>query len=327
MKASGVVPPSSDFLDRLRALIRCKHYSIRTEQAYVDWVRRFLAFHAPIPPDRLAEPEISAFLTHLAVREKVAASTQNQALNALVFFFRNVLQNDLEAPFQLVRAKRPLRLPTVLSKEEVHRVLRGLSGEYLLMAQLLYGSGLRLMEVLRLRVKDVDFTLRQILVHDGKGFKDRVTMLPDQLIAPLQAHLEIVRQMHEADLGRGLGNVYLPYALERKYPGAARDWRWQYVFPSDRLSADPRTGILGRHHVDESGLQKEVRRAARSAGIQKPVGCHTFRHSFATHLLESGSDIRTVQELLGHADVKTTMIYTHVLNRGGLGVRSPLDQP
>ena len=327
MKASGVVPPSSDFLDRLRALIRCKHYSIRTEQAYVDWVRRFLAFHAPIPPDRLAEPEISAFLTHLAVREKVAASTQNQALNALVFFFRNVLQNDLEAPFQLVRAKRPLRLPTVLSKEEVHRVLRGLSGEYLLMAQLLYGSGLRMMEVLRLRVKDVDFTLRQILVHDGKGFKDRVTMLPDQLIAPLQAHLEIVRQMHEADLGRGLGNVYLPYALERKYPGAARDWRWQYVFPSDRLSADPRTGILGRHHVDESGLQKEVRRAARSAGIQKPVGCHTFRHSFATHLLESGSDIRTVQELLGHADVKTTMIYTHVLNRGGLGVRSPLDQP
>jgi integron integrase len=327
MKASGVVPPSSDFLDRLRALIRCKHYSIRTEQAYVDWVRRFLAFHAPIPPDRLAEPEISAFLTHLAVREKVAASTQNQALNALVFFFRNVLQNDLEAPFQLVRAKRPLRLPTVLSKEEVHRVLRGLSGEYLLMAQLLYGSGLRLMEVLRLRVKDVDFDQHMILVHDGKGFKDRVTMLPDQLIAPLPAHLEIVRQMHEADLGRGLGNVYLPYALERKYPGAARDWRWQYVFPSDRLSADPRTGILGRHHVDESGLQKEVRRAARSAGIQKPVGCHTFRHSFATHLLESGSDIRTVQELLGHADVKTTMIYTHVLNRGGLGVRSPLDQP
>jgi integron integrase len=327
MKASGVVPPSSDFLDRLRALIRCKHYSIRTEQAYVDWVRRFLAFHAPIPPDRLAEPEISAFLTHLAVREKVAASTQNQALNALVFFFRNVLQNDLAAPFQLVRAKRPLRLPTVLSKEEVHRVLRGLSGEYLLMAQLLYGSGLRLMEVLRLRVKDVDFDQRMILVHDGKGFKDRVTMLPDQLIAPLQAHLEIVRQMHVADLGRGLGNVYLPYALERKYPGAARDWRWQYVFPSDRLSADPRTGILGRHHVDESGLQKEVRRAARSAGIQKPVGCHTFRHSFATHLLESGSDIRTVQELLGHADVKTTMIYTHVLNRGGLGVRSPLDQP
>jgi integron integrase len=327
MKASGVVPPSSDFLDRLRAFIRRKHYSIRTEQAYVDWVRRFLAFHAPIPPDRLAEPEISAFLTHLAVREKVAASTQNQALNALVFFFRNVLQNNLEAPFQLVRAKRPLRLPTVLSKEEVHRVLRGLSGEYLLMAQLLYGSGLRLMEVLRLRVKDIDFDLRQILVHDGKGFKDRVTMLPDRLIAPLQAHLEIVRQMHEADLGRGFGSVYLPYALERKYPGAARDWRWQYVFPSDRLSTDPRTGILGRHHVDESGLQKEVRRAARAAGIQKPVGCHTFRHSFATHLLESGSDIRTVQELLGHQDVKTTMIYTHVLNRGGLAVRSPLDQP
>jgi integron integrase len=326
MKGSAAVPPP-DLLDRLRAFIRRKHYSIRTEQAYVDWVRRFLVFHSPLPPERLAEPEISAFLTHLAVREKVAASTQNQALNALVFFFRNVLQKSLDAPFQLVRAKRPLRLPTVLSKEEVVRVLRGLSGEHLLMAQLLYGSGLRLMEVLRLRVKDVDFDLHQILVHDGKGFKDRVTVLPDRLIAPLQAHLEGIREMHQSDLGRGLGSVYLPYALERKYPGAARDWRWQYVFPSDRLSTDPRTGIVGRHHVDESGLQKEVRRAAREAGIRKPVGCHTFRHSFATHLLESGSDIRTVQELLGLADVNTTMIYTHVLNRGGLAVRSPLDQP
>jgi len=327
MKISGTISSTQGYLDRLHAVIRRKHYSIRTEQAYVDWVRRFLAFHAPLPTERLAEPEISAFLTHLAVREKVAASTQNQALNALVFFFRNVLQNDLAAPFQLIRAKRPLRLPTVLSKEEVHRVLGFLSGEYLLMAQLLYGSGLRLMEVLRLRVKDVDFDQRLILVHDGKGFKDRVTMLPDQLIAPLRAHLDRVREMHQSDLGRGLGSVYLPYALERKYPGAARNWNWQYVFPSDRLSADPRTGVIGRHHVDESGLQKEVRRAARAAGIQKPVGCHTFRHSFATHLLESGSDIRTVQELLGHADVKTTMIYTHVLNRGGLAVRSPLDQP
>ncbi|MGD0807752.1 MAG: integron integrase [Anaerolineales bacterium] len=325
MKISGTIPPTQDCLDRLHAVIRRKHYSIRTEQAYVDWVRRFLAFQAPLPPERLAEPEISAFLTHLAVREKVAASTQNQALNALVFFFRNVLQKSLDAPFQLVRAKRPLRLPTVLSKEEVHRVLRGLSGEHLLMAQLLYGSGLRLMEVLRLRVKDVDFDQHMILVHDGKGFKDRVTMLPDQLIAPLQAHLEIVRQMHAADLGRGLGSVYLPYALERKYPGAALDWKWQYVFPSNRLSADPRTGIVGRHHIDESGLQKEVRRAARAAGIQKPVGCHTFRHSFATHLLEGGYDIRTVQELLGHKDVKTTMIYTHILHRGGMCVRSPLD--
>jgi integron integrase len=325
MKIPGTIPPTQDCLDRLHAVIRRKHYSIRTEQAYADWVRRFLAFHAPLPPERLAEPEISAFLTHLAVREKVAASTQNQALNALVFFFRNVLQKSLDAPFQLVRAKRPLRLPTVLSKEEVHRVLRGLSGEHLLMAQLLYGSGLRLMEVLRLRVKDVDFDQHMILVHDGKGFKDRVTMLPDQLIAPLQAHLEIVRQMHAADLGRGLGSVYLPYALERKYPGAALDWNWQYIFPSDRLSADPRTGIFGRHHIDESGLQKAVRRAASAAGIQKPVGCHTFRHSFATHLLEGGYDIRTVQELLGHKDVKTTMIYTHVLHRGGLCVRSPLD--
>ena len=327
MKVSGTIPSTQLYLDRLRAVIRRKHYSIRTEQAYVDWVRRFLAFHAPLPLERLAEPEISSFLTHLAVREKVAASTQNQALNALVFFFHNVLENNLAAPFQLIRAKRPLRLPTVLSKEEVHRVLGCLSGEYLLMVQLLYGSGLRMMEVLRLRVKDVDFDQRMIVVHDGKGFKDRVTMLPDQLIAPLRAHLEIVREMHQSDLGRGLGNVYLPYALERKYPGAAQDWNWQYVFPSDRLSADPRTGVIGRHHLDESGLQKEIRRAARAAGIAKPVGCHTFRHSFATHLLESGSDIRTVQELLGHKDLKTTMIYTHVLNRGGLAVRSPLDQP
>jgi integron integrase len=327
MKMSGSIPSAQDWLARLRAVIRRKHYSIRTEQAYVDWVRRFLAFHSPLPPERLAEPEISAFLTHLAVREKVAASTQNQALNALVFFFRNVLLKSLAAPFQLVRAKRPLRLPTVLSKEEVGRVLGFLSGDYLLMASLLYGSGLRLMEVLRLRVKDVDFDLRQILVHDGKGFKDRVTMLPDQLIMPLRDHLEIVRRIHDADLERGFGSVYLPYALERKYPGADRDWRWQYVFPSDRLSPDPRSGWVRRHHMDESGLQKEVRRAARAAGIQKPVGCHTFRHSFATHLLESGYDIRTVQELLGHKDVKTTMIYTHVLNRGGLAVRSPLDQP
>jgi integron integrase len=326
MKVSKTVPSDLDSLDRLRALIRLKHYSIRTEQAYVDWVRRFLAFHASLPIERLAEPEISAFLSHLAVREKVAASTQNQALNALVFFFRNVLQKSLDSPFQLVRAKRPLRLPTVLSKEEVHRVLRGLTGKHRLMAQLLYGSGLRLMEVLRLRVKDVDFDLRQILVHDGKGFKDRVTMLPEQLITPLALHLESIRQIHEADLGRGFGCVCLPYALERKYPGAVRDWKWQYVFPSDHLSTDPRTGIVRRHHVDESGLQKEVRRAAREAGIQKPVGCHTFRHSFATHLLEAGYDIRTVQELLGHKDVKTTMIYTHVLNRGGFAVRSPLDQ-
>jgi integron integrase len=326
MADSRAVAPHHDPIDRLRAIIRCKHYSIRTEESYVDWVRRFLVFHAGLPPERMAEPEISSFLTFLAVREKVSASTQNQALNALVFFFRNVLQNKLESPFQLIRAKRPVRLPTVLSKTEVMAVLCRLSGTPLLMTQLLYGSGLRLMEVLRLRVKDVDFQLHQILVRDGKGFKDRITMLPDQLLVPLQTQLECVRRMHAADLDRGFGRVFLPYALERKCPGAAREWKWQYVFPSDRLSSDPRTGIVRRHHLDETGLQKEIRRAARAAGIQKPVGCHTFRHSFATHLLEAGYDIRTVQELLGHHDVKTTMIYTHVLNRGGLGVRSPIDQ-
>jgi integron integrase len=325
MAISGTALSPHDLLQHLHDLIRRKHYSIRTEKAYADWVRRFLAFHSGIPLERLSEAEISSFLTFLAVREKVSASTQNQALNALVFFFRNVLRRNLDSPFNLVRAKRPFRLPTVLSKTEVQRILNHLSGEHLLMAQLLYGSGLRLMEALRLRVKDIDFGLRQILVRDGKGFKDRITMLPDQLRDPLRIHLERVRRIFEADLNRGIGGVHLPYALERKYPSAAREWKWQYVFPSDRLSTDPRTGVTRRHHADESYLQKEVRRAAREAGILKPVGCHTFRHSFATHLLEAGHDIRTVQELLGHSDVKTTMIYTHVLNRGGLGVRSPLD--
>ncbi|MBN1439721.1 MAG: integron integrase [Anaerolineales bacterium] len=316
---------TAELLNRLRKLIRLRHYSIRTEESYVDWVRRFFAFHAGLPPEQLAEEEISAFLTHLAVRERVASSTQNQALNALVFFYRGVLGKKLDSPFQLVRAKRPVLLPTVLSKEEVRALLAALSGQHLLMAQLLYGSGLRLMEALRLRVKDLDFRMRRITIRDGKGFKDRVTMLPDSAAAPLQAHLERVRRIHQSDLAAGAGSVYLPYALERKYPSAAREWKWQYVFPSDRLSPDPRGGVVRRHHVDESGLQKEVRRAARSAGIPKRVGCHTLRHSFATHLLESGYDIRTVQELLGHANVNTTMIYTHVLNRGGLAVKSPLD--
>jgi integron integrase len=318
---------SRNCLERLRSIIRCRHYSIRTEEAYLDWVHRFLAFHPGVPPESLTEREISAFLTHLAVRERVASSTQNQALNALVFFFRHVLLRPPESPFHIVRAKRPVRLPTVLSRAEVASLLSGLSGRHLLMAQLLYGGGLRLMEVMRLRIKDVDFDLRQILVRDGKGLKDRVTILPESLRSSLQTHLQRVRRMYESDLDRGVAGVFLPYALERKYPSAAREWGWQYVFPSDRLSRDPRSGAVRRHHADESALQKEVRRAARATGIPKPVGCHTLRHSFATHLLESGYDIRTVQELLGHSDVKTTMIYTHVLNRGGLGVKSPLDQP
>jgi integron integrase len=323
---SSATASASALLDRLHACIRLKHYSIRTEASYADWVRRFLAFHASLPLDALAEPEISSFLTHLAVGENVAAATQNQALNALVFFFRHVLRKDLDAPFQLVRAKRPIRLPTVLSREEVHALLAQLSGDHLLMAQLLYGGGLRLMEVLRLRVKDLDFDLHQILIRDGKGFKDRITVFPDCLRGALITHLERVRRIYESDRSLGTAGVFLPFALARKYPEAGREWAWQFVFPSDRLSTDPRTGIVRRHHTDPSGLQKIVHSSARSAGILKPVGCHTLRHSFATHLLEAGYDIRTVQELLGHSDVKTTMIYTHVLNRGGLGVRSPIDQ-
>jgi len=311
-------------LDQVRDVLRLKHYALRTEEAYVDWIRRFILFHHKRHPREMGAAEITAFLTHLAVVDNVAASTQNQALAALLFLYREVLQQDI-GPVEPVRAKKPQRLPVVLTREEVRQVLNQMQGTHQLMAKLLYGTGMRLMECVRLRVKDVDFARREILVRDGKGEKDRVTMLPESIIPALQAHLERVRQLHQRDLADGYGAVYLPYALERKYPNAAREWGWQYVFPASRISADPRTGAKRRHHTDESGLQKAVRAAAKAAGIVKPVGPHTFRHSFATHLLESGQDIRTVQELLGHADVKTTMIYTHVLNRGPLGVRSPLD--
>ena len=274
----------------------------------------------------MGSPEIEAFLTHLAVKENVAASTQNQALAALLFLYREVLNKDLDGPIDAMRAKRPKRLPTVLTKEEVSKVIGFLSGTNQLMVKLLYGSGLRLMECVRLRVKDVDFAQRQIIVRDGKGMKDRVTMLPDVLIPPLQEHLRHVKRIHDDDLAKGYGSVYLPFALERKYPNANREWIWQYVFPAYKRSTDPRSGAIRRHHIHESGLQKAVKRAAKLAGINKRVTCHTFRHSFATHLLENGYDIRTVQELLGHKDVRTTMIYTHVLKRGGLAVRSPLDE-
>ncbi len=303
---------------------QCKHYSIRTEQAYVNWIKRYIYFHNVRHPAEMGAPEVQAFLTHLAVEENVAASTQNQALSALLFLYKTVLCQDL-GPIDAMRAKKPKRLPSVLTKEEVHRVLGHLSGTHLLMAKLLYGSGLRLMECLRLRVKDLDFAHRQILVCDGKGEKDRVTMLPESLVSPLQDHLRIVKRTHEEDLAKGYGAVYLPYALERKYPNAEREWIWQYVFPANRLSVDPRSGIVRRHHIHESSLQKAVRAAAQATGIPKRISPHTFRHSFATHLLEAHYDIRTVQELLGHKNVKTTMIYTHVLNRGGLTVRSPLD--
>jgi integron integrase len=317
-------PAPKKLLDQVRDAIRLKHYSIRTEQAYVNWIKRYIHFHNVRHPADMGAPEVQAFLTHLAVEGNVAASTQNQALSALLFLYNVVLHQDL-GPIDAMRAKKPKRLPSVLTKEEVHRVLGHMSGTHLLMAKLLYGSGLRLMECLRLRVKDLDFAQCQILVRDGKGEKDRVTILPESVVVPLQDHLRIVKRTHEEDLAKGYGAAYLPYALERKDPNAEREWIWQYVFPANRLSVDPRSGIVRRHHVHESSLQKAVRAAARATGIPKRISPHTFRHSFATHLLEAHYDIRTVQELLGHKDVKTTMIYTHVLNRGGLAVRSPLD--
>jgi len=312
-------------LDQVRDVLRLKHYSIRTEESYVDWIKRFILFHNKRHPQDMGRAEVEAFLTHLAVRGNVAASTQNQALSALLFLYREVLKIEFDAPLDAVRAKKPARLPVVLTRAETQQVIEGMTGVFQLMAKLLYGSGLRLMECVRLRVKDIDFERREITVRDAKGGHERVTMLPASLVAPLQEHLKRVKLLHEQDLTAGLGQVYLPYALDRKFPNASREWGWQYVFPSDRLSTDPRSGLKRRHHVDESNLQRAVKDAVRLARLAKPASCHTFRHSFATHLLESGYDIRTVQELLGHKDVKTTMIYTHVLNRGGLAVRSPLD--
>ncbi len=324
-KESPLEPSPPKLIDRVRALLRLKHYSLRTEEAYLKWIRRYLRFHKLRHPREMGVPEIQAFLSDLAVKKHVAASTQNQALSALLFLYRDVLQQELHGPIDAVRAKKPRRLPTVLTKQEVHDVMRHLSGLHYLLVALLYGSGLRVMECLRLRVKDLDFARCEITVRYGKGMKDRRTMLPKSCIEPLQKHLLSVKQLHQRDLKHGYGTVYLPYALAQKYPNAATEWIWQYVFPSNRLSDDPRSGTRQRHHLGESMLQKAVRSAARKAEIPKRVSCHTFRHSFATHLLEDGYDIRTVQELLGHENVETTMIYTHVLNRGGMAVKSPLD--
>ena len=312
-------------LDQVRDQIRLKHYSYRTEQTYVYWIRRYILFHQKRHPAEMGSAELEAFLTHLAVVGKVSASTQNQALNAVVFLYRQVLKQDLGMDINAVRAKRSRYLPTVLTSKEVTKVLQSLSGVYQLVAKLLYGSGLRLNEALRLRIKDLDFSQQQITVRNTKGGESRITMLPTSLIEDFQRHLQSVRQLHQRDLAQGYGSVYLPFALERKYPHADREWIWQFVFPAERFSKDPRSGVVRRHHLHESGLQRAIKRAVRQAGVQKRVSCHTFRHSFATHLLENGYDIRTIQELLGHKDVKTTMIYTHVLNRGGRGVRSPLD--
>jgi len=312
-------------LDQVRDTIRLKHYSIRTEQAYTDWIRRFILFHNKRHPRDMSEEEVAQFLTHLARDGNVAASTQNQALSALLFLYKDVLKQEIGWLDRVERAKKPPKLPVVLPPGEVQRIFAHLSGVEKLMASLLYGSGLRLMECVRLRVKDVDFAYAQITVRDGKGARDRVTMLPVNLARLLRRHLVKAKTQHEQDLEDGFGSVHLPFALARKFPNAEREWAWQYVFPSSRLSIDPRTGKKQRHHMAEGILQVAVKKAVRASGIAKPATCHSLRHSFATHLLENGYDIRTVQELLGHKDVSTTMIYTHVLNKPGLGVKSPLD--
>ena len=323
-KSTTIKPPK--LLDQVRDKLRVKHYSIRTEQAYLGWIKRYIYFHDKTHPKDLGAQDIEAFLTHLAVAGKVAASTQNLAKSSLLFLYREVLEIQLPWLDNITQAKAPKRLPVVLTVAEVQSVLSRLSGTHALIASLLYGGGMRLMEAVRLRVKDVDFARREILVREGKGFKDRVTMLPEAVIAALQAHLVKVKALHAEDLAQGYGEVYLPFALDKKYRNAGREWAWQYVFPSKNLSVDPRAGKTRRHHVDEKGVQRAVKQAVRDAELTKPATPHTLRHSFATHLLQSGYDIRTVQELLGHSDVSTTMIYTHVLNKGGRGVVSPLDR-
>jgi integron integrase len=330
-KATGCVTPVAGgqqprLMEQVHYAIRRRYYSPRTEEAYRYWIRQYIYFNGKRHPAELGEPEVTAFLNYLATKRKVAAATQNQALSALLFLYKHVLGRELAWLDGLQRASRPVRLPTVLTRAEAGSLLGQLMGTRWLLASLLYGSGLRVMECLRLRVKDIDLSYCQILVRDGKGEKDRLTMLPERLVEPMRAHLGRVHVLHTSDLREGYGETHLPYALVRKYPRAGREWHWQYVFPSKMRSLDPEDRVIRRHHLDESVPQRAVKEAARAAGITKHVSCHTLRHSFATHLLESGYDIRTVQELLGHSDVSTTMIYTHVLNKGGRGVKSPLDR-
>ena len=327
VKAEVPVTGKPKLLDQVRDELRLRHYSLRTEEAYTDWIKRYVRFHGMRSREDLEEAtrKVREFLEHLAVSGRVSASTQTQALNALVFLYEGVLRQKLGVLGEYVRPVRRPRVPVVLSQPEVQRLLAAMAGTAQLIARLLYGTGLRLMEGMRLRVKDVDFERNQIVVRDGKGEKDRVTMLPNRLKAELQTHLQRVKSLHEQDLAAGGGAVYLPYALERKYPEAGWDWSWQWVFPAKSLSRDPRTGEVRRHHFHENGVQKAVQAAARKARLQKIVTPHVLRHSFATHLLENGYDIRTVQDLLGHKDVSTTQIYTHVMQKPGLGVRSPLD--
>ena len=305
--------------------MRLKHYAYRTKLTYTRWIKRFIFFHDKKHPGEMGEPEVEAFLTWLAVERKVAKSTQNQAFNALIFLYREVLKRPLEGRIDAVRSFKKQRLPIVMGKEETQRVLSAMNGTTQLMAKLLYGSGIRLMECIRLRVKDIDFEINEIRVHSGKGDKDRLVPLPESIKAALKTHLERVKLIHENDLSKGYGEVYLPNALDRKYPAAGKEWEWQYVFPSSKLSRDPLKKVIRRHHMDPSSLDRAIKRAVKLAGVTKRITSHTFRHSFATHLLQTGTDIRTIQSLLGHNDVSTTMTYTHVLRQGGQGVKSPLD--
>lgn len=317
---------SPRLLDQVRNAIRVRHYSTRTERAYVEWIRKYILFHGKTHPAQLEARHVGAFLSYLAVERNVAASTQNQALCAIVFLYRNVLEIELDQISNLVYAKKPQRLPEVFSKDEVRRVLKQMKGIHATMAWLMYGAGLRLGECVGLRVADLDFGNQRIVVRDGKGRKDRVTILPTSQIKSLKSHLKQTKALFDRDLAEGRCNVYLPYALSRKYPKAATSWQWQYVFPSKKLSVDPRTGIERHHHVHRYSVQRAIRDAVAKAGLVKRANSHILRHSFATHLLEDGYDIRTVQELLGHKDVRTTQIYTHVLNRGGISIASPADR-
>ncbi len=312
-------------LDMVRHRIRLKGYSIRTEKTYTDWIRRFILFHDKRHPKDMGKKEIEAFLSHLVINRNVAPSTQNQAFHALLFLYDQVLEIKMPENISAVRSKKPVRLPTVMTREETQQVINVMRGSHKLMAEIMYGCGLRVMECLRLRVKDIDFGMNQILARDGKGSKDRITVLPQKIIEPIQIHLRYVKYLHQKDLKEGYGRVFLPFALSRKYPKADRSWGWQYVFPAGKRSVDPRSGIKRRHHAHETAVRKAIKQAAQITGIVKPITCHTLRHSFATDLLANGYDIRTVQDLLGHKDVSTTMIYTHVLNRGGKGAVSPLD--
>ncbi|MCB9503309.1 MAG: integron integrase [Deferribacteres bacterium] len=317
---------SPKLLEQVRYALRTKHYALSTEKTYIDWIRQYILYHNKRHPREMGAKEIQIFLSYLAVKRHVAASTQNQALCAIVFLYKHVLKIDPgDFSDKLIWAQRPERLPEVYTPEEAQAMLNNLKGVYWIMGILMYGAGLRLMECLRLRVKDIDFNYKKITVRDGKGEKDRVTMLPEIAIDAIQTQLQSVKKVHEKDVQDGFGSVEMPYALAKKYPNADKEWGWHYVFPASHISTDPRSGIKRRHHLYETTMQRAVKKAKRAAGIHKHASCHTFRHSFATHLLEAGYDIRTVQELLGHADVSTTMIYTHVLNKGGMAVRSPAD--